>query len=204
MLVPTSCKQPSQLYEFQHTQQIIHEPCTIQGCLTFVSGFFLWRPGFTLHSVLQMFSEPPRRLALTVLLQMLRISRCSLLWGSLPSPRGEQRSSYHPAPRKTKCSFREEEALLLSLVRWVDFFRVFAKGRECAEPRAEAQSRDAVKATGKNKCSFGRASSGAELSYEPWAEAESVSPGFQDLGLGGMNWQSPPEPHSDGSRVLGE
>lgn len=74
--------------------------------------------------------RPPRRLALTVLLQMLRTSQRSLLWGSSPSS-GEQRSSCHPAPRKTKCSFREEEALPLSLVRLVEF-RVFAKGkREC-------------------------------------------------------------------------
>lgn len=44
----------------------------------------------------------------------------------------------HPAPRKTKCGFREEEALLPSLVRWVEL-GVFAKGREGAKPRAEAQ-----------------------------------------------------------------
>lgn len=43
-----------------------------------------------------------------------------------------------------------------------------------------------------NKCSFGCASSGAELSCDPRAEAELESPELQDLGLGGMNWQSPP------------
>lgn len=127
LLVPTNCKQPSQLCEFQHIQQVIPRAMHIQGCLTFFSMFYpppYCFPALLHHSVLQMFSEPSEEIGANCTVTV--INQHSLLWGSLPST-GEQRTSCHPAPRKTKCSFREEEALLLGLVRWVEF-GVFAKG----------------------------------------------------------------------------
>lgn len=88
------------------------------------------------HSATQFFKRslrPPRRLALATLLPL---QASSLLWGSLPSSR-EQRSTCHPAPRKTNYSFRKKGASLRSLGKWVEL-GVDAKGRKRAKPRTKA------------------------------------------------------------------